>query len=510
MAEEIILKAESISKSFGGVKALQNVSFELKKGEILSVIGENGAGKSTLMKIVAGALKNDKGEIYFEGKKLSLNSPLDAVKTGISIVYQEPNIFADMSVLENIFMGNEVVNLNKTIQWTKMYEEAVEALKLVGLNGNILHLTMSELSIGNQQLVLIARGIYKKCKILILDEPTSILSHGESEKLFEIIADLKSKGVSIMYISHRIPEILQISDNIIVLRDGCLTGTLSPREADEESIITAMSGRKINMSVYQTREIKDDTILEVRNLGYKNQYQNITFSLKPGEILGMYGLVGSGRSEIARAIFGETKAETGNIIFEGKDITGTDINGAIEKNIFYVPEDRGAQGLFDIHPIRDNMSVSFLDGFSNKFSFIRKKEERKAVQDNIEKYSIKTPSQDLSVNSLSGGGQQKVLLCRWLMRKPKVLILDEPTRGIDVATKAEIHKYIMELAAEGVAILVISSDLPEIMGVSDRILTLHKGTITAEFDRETVTEEKILKNALNLSDQSLSVHSEEV
>ena len=484
MAEEIILKAESISKSFGGVKALQNVSFELKKGEILSVIGENGAGKSTLMKIVAGALKNDKGEIYFEGKKLSLNSPLDAVKTGISIVYQEPNIFADMSVLENIFMGNEVVNLNKTIQWTKMYEEAVEALKLVGLNGNILHLTMSELSIGNQQLVLIARGIYKKCKILILDEPTSILSHGESEKLFEIIADLKSKGVSIMYISHRIPEILRISDNIIVLRDGCLTGTLSPREADEESIITAMSGRKINMSVYQTREIKDDTILEVRNLGYKNQYQNITFSLKPGEI--------------------------GNIIFEGKDITGTDINGAIEKNIFYVPEDRGAQGLFDIHPIRDNMSVSFLDGFSNKFSFIRKKEERKAVQDNIEKYSIKTPSQDLSVNSLSGGGQQKVLLCRWLMRKPKVLILDEPTRGIDVATKAEIHKYIMELAAEGVAILVISSDLPEIMGVSDRILTLHKGTITAEFDRETVTEEKILKNALNLSDQSLSVHSEEV
>ena len=300
---------------------------------------------------------------------------------------------------------------------------------------------------------------------------------------------------SIMYISHRIPEILRISDNIIVLRDGCLTGTLSPREADEESIITAMSGRKINMSVYQTREIKDDTILEVRNLGYKNQYQNITFSLKPGEILGMYGLVGSGRSEIARAIFGETKAETGNIIFEGKDITGTDINGAIEKNIFYVPEDRGAQGLFDIHPIRDNMSVSFLDGFSNKFSFIRKKEERKAVQDNIEKYSIKTPSQDLSVNSLSGGGQQKVLLCRWLMRKPKVLILDEPTRGIDVATKAEIHKYIMELAAEGVAILVISSDLPEIMGVSDRILTLHKGTITAEFDRETVTEEKILKNA---------------
>ena len=232
MEKEIILKAESISKSFGGVKALQNVSFELQKGEVLSVIGENGAGKSTLMKIVAGALKNDEGKIYFQGEELSLHSPLDAVKTGISIVYQEPNIFADMSVLENIFMGNE-------------------ALRLVGLDGKILHLTMSELSIGNQQLVLIARGIYKKCKVLILDEPTSILSHNESEKLFEIIADLKNKGVSIMYISHRIPEILRISDNIIVLRDGCLTGTLSPKEISEETIITAMSGRKINMSVYK-------------------------------------------------------------------------------------------------------------------------------------------------------------------------------------------------------------------------------------------------------------------
>ena len=205
LAEEIILRAESISKSFGGVKALQNVSFSLKKGEVLSVIGENGAGKSTLMKIIAGALKNDKGNLYFEGEKLQLHSPIDAVKQGISIVYQEPNIFADMSVLENIFMGNEVVSRNKTIMWTKMYEEAKGALKLVGLSENILHLTMSELSIGNQQLVLIARGIYKKCKILILDEPTSILSHNESEKLFEIIADLKSRGVSIMYISHRIP-----------------------------------------------------------------------------------------------------------------------------------------------------------------------------------------------------------------------------------------------------------------------------------------------------------------
>lgn len=501
MSEEIILKAESISKSFGGVKALQNVSFELKRGEVLSVIGENGAGKSTLMKIIAGALKNDKGEIYFEGEKLSLKSPLDAVKKGISIVYQEPNIFADMSVLENIFMGNEVVSRNKTIQWTKMYEEAATALELVGLSGDILHLTMSELSIGNQQLVLIARGIYKKCKVLILDEPTSILSHNESEKLFEIIADLKSRGVSVMYISHRIPEILRISDHIIILRDGCLTGAAVPKEATEESIITAMSGRSINMSVYEERKQGEKDILEVKNLSYGPLFQDISFGVRPGQILGMYGLVGAGRSEIARAIFGETNAQSGQVLFEGEDITHMGINQAIEKRIFYVPEDRGAQGLFDIHPVRDNMSVSFLDGLSNKFGIINKKKEKQLVQENIEKYSIKTPDQDISVNSLSGGGQQKVLICRWLLEKPKVLILDEPTRGIDVMTKAEIHKYVIELAKEGVAVIVISSDLPEVMELSDDIITLYKGRITARFDREHVTEEDILKNALNLKEE---------
>lgn len=500
LAEEIILKAEGVSKSFGGVKALQNVSFELKKGEVLSVIGENGAGKSTLMKIIAGALKNDRGHIYFQGEKLSLNSPLDAVKKGISIVYQEPNIFADMSVLENIFMGNELVSKNKTIQWTEMYQEAKEALKMVGLAGEILHLTMSKLSIGNQQLVLIARGIYKKCKILILDEPTSILSHNESEKLFEIIADLKNRGVSIMYISHRIPEILRISDDIIVLRDGCLTGTLLPQEATEETIITAMSGRKINMSVYEERTWGEKAILEVKNLSYKSAFQDISFEVKPGQILGMYGLVGAGRSEVARAIFGETSAERGQILFEGQDISRISINEAIEKRIFYVPEDRGAQGLFDIHPVRDNMSVSFLDSLSNKIGIINKKKEKQVVQDNIEKYSIKTPGQSISVNSLSGGGQQKVLFCRWLLQEPKVLILDEPTRGIDVMTKTEIHKYVIELAKAGVAVIVISSDLPEVMELSDNIITLYKGKVTARFDRDTVTEEDVLKNALNLKE----------
>ncbi len=503
MSKDPILKVVKICKSFGGVKALQNVSFELQKGEILSVIGENGAGKSTLMKIVAGALQNDSGEITFEGNLLKLNSPLDATKVGISIVYQEPNIFADMSVLENIFSGNEITAGTGTIKWKTMFEQATEALSMVGLSGDILSLAMGELSIGNQQLVLIARGIFRKCKVLILDEPTSILSYAESEKLFEIIASLKEQGVSIMYISHRIPEILRISDNIIVLRDGCVTGEMNPKDADEEKIITAMSGRKINLQVFVNREYGNNPdILQVENLGYSKLYSQISFSLKPGQVLGMYGLVGSGRSEIARAIFGETSAHEGRILFKGEDITKLKTIDMVKKHIFYLPEDRGAQGLFAHHTIRDNMSVSFLDNLSHKLGFINKKKERDVVNNNIEKYKIKTPTAEIAVNSLSGGGQQKVLFCRWLLEKPEVLILDEPTRGIDVATKTEIHKYIMELASDGVAIIIISSDLPEVMELSDNIITLHKGKITAEFTREEATEENILKNALGLTDQT--------
>ena len=273
--EEIILEARNIDKSFGGTHALQNVSFQLCKGNILSVMGENGAGKSTLMKIIAGAYKNDSGELLLEGKKMQLGSPLDAAQAGISIVYQEPNVFSDMSVLENIFMGNEIVSGNR-IQWDDMYCQAIEALKLVDLSPDILSKPMGTLSIGNQQLVLIARGVFRKCKILILDEPTSILSYAESEKLFSIIMDLKAKGVSILYISHRVAEVMRISDEIIILRDGCVTAKMKASEVTEEKVIEAMSGRKINRNVYIARGYqKNEPILKVENLSYGNTYNDI-------------------------------------------------------------------------------------------------------------------------------------------------------------------------------------------------------------------------------------------
>ena len=495
-----LLKLVSIEKSFGGIKALRNVSLDLDRGKVLSIVGENGAGKSTLMKIVAGAIQQDSGEIWMNGEKVFFQSPLDAMKKGISIVFQEPNIFSDLSVLENIFSGNELVNRSGSVDWKKMYDSGVSALRLVGLSEDVLSLSMSELSIGNQQLVLIARGIYKDCSVLILDEPTSILSHNESEKLFEIIAKLKSRGVSILYISHRIPEVLRISDNIIVMRDGQVTGSVSPDQVDETKIVTAMSGRLIDTEVFVPRSYEEKPpILRVKDLCCGAEYQDICFELRPGEILGFYGLVGAGRSEIARAVFGYKKPEKGQVLLENEDITGLRIAEIVRRHIYYVPEDRGAQGLFQGHSVLENMSAPFLDKISDRFGLILKKEERKIVHENIEKYSIKTDSSDALINNLSGGSQQKVLFCRWLLNRPGVLILDEPTRGIDVMTKTEIHKFIMDLAMQEVAIILISSDLKEIIELSDRIIVFRKGKITGSFIHVAFKEREILAAALGLA-----------
>lgn len=494
-----ILKLESISKSFGVNRALINVSLSLKSGEVLSIVGENGAGKSTLMKIIAGALQPDTGTIELDGEQVRLQSPLAAVVRGISIVYQEPNVFPDLSVVENMFIGKEIKNRFGIVNWAEMYRQSVEALAMVDLPEETACMRMGELAIGTQQLVLIARGIRHNCKILILDEPTSILSHGESEKLFSIIADLKNKGVSILYISHRIPEVLRISNKIVVLRDGQVTDELDPKEANEARIIAAMSGREINMNIFRKRNFEEkQPIIEVKNLTRKNIFQNVSFSVRPGEILGVYGLVGSGRSEMARAIFGEMTSDSGEILFERSLISNRTPKEAVNKKIYYMPEDRGSQGLFGIHPIKYNMSVSFLDHLSNRIGIVNRNREKSVVSDNIKKYSIKTSDQELSVTSLSGGGQQKVLFCRWLIEDPKLIILDEPTRGIDVATKAEIHNYIMQLGEQGVAVILISSDLPEIMMLSDNTMIMHKGIVKGYVTRNEMTEEIILRYALGL------------
>lgn len=499
MPGEVLLTLTDISKSFGGIKALQNVNMEVHKGEVLSIIGENGAGKSTLMKIIAGALQPDTGTIKIEDNETKINSTQDAIDNGISIVYQEPNIFAELTVLENLFIGEEVKTRLGGVDWAEMHKQAVEALKLVDLPVSILDEMMGDLSIGNQQLVLIARGLQRQSKLLILDEPTSILSQAESEKLFALIAELKEKNVSTLYISHRIPEILRISDKMIVLRDGQVTGTMLASKATENKIIESMSGREINSDVYRSRDYSDkEPIIKVNNLNKSKMYSDISFDIRPGEILGVYGLVGSGRSEVARTIFGEIASEGGNIEFEGKSLVKHSTKNAVRKGIYYVPEDRGTQGNFALHSIKYNLSAVFLPLFSNKNGILNLKKEKKIIQENIEKYNVKTKNMDDLIVSLSGGNQQKVLLARWLINSPRVLILDEPTRGIDIGTKTEIHELIITLAESGVAVLLISSDLPEVMRLSDRVMTIHKGKITGVIDREELTEDRVLRTALGL------------
>jgi ribose transport system ATP-binding protein len=302
-----------------------------------------------------------------------------------------------------------------------------------------------------------------------------------------------------LYISHRIPEILRISDDIIVLRDGQVVGHLKPAETDEQQIITVMSGRDVNRDIFRRRDFtQNEVVLQVQSLGKKQLYEDISFELRPGQILGMYGLVGSGRSELARAVFGEMPAEKGRIVFKGQDLRGETINGMMERGVFYIPEDRGTQGLFFEHSISENMSVPFLDKFSGAFGLLREKEEKKMVRSSMDQYAIKAGRMEDAINSLSGGNQQKVLFCRWLLGSPHVLILDEPTRGIDVGTKNEIHQYIMELAVQNVAILLISSDLPEIMSLADDIVVMYKGHIKKRYSRVEMSEEGILKNALGL------------
>lgn len=500
MEKEKLLTLKGISKNFGGIQALQDIHITANKGEVLAVVGENGAGKSTLMKIIAGAMQPNAGSVYFHDQLVEFKSTEEASQLGISIVYQEPNIFPQLTVLENIFVGEEIKSpVGGNVDWKRMYEEASKALELVDLSPKNLDRNMEELSIGTQQLILIARGLYKDSKLLILDEPTSILSQAESEKLFSLIAEAKSRGVSILYISHRIPEILSISDNIVVLRDGRVTEYLDPKTATEGKIIEAMSGREINLDIYRPRDYEvNSPLLEIKGLNNSTQFQNVSFEIRPGEILGMYGLIGSGRSEVARTIFGEMEIEAGDIKYEGEIIHNHSMKNALEKGIYYVPEDRGSQGVFGVHSVKYNLSATFLSKLSHPSGILKKEKERKVVEDNIKKYSIKTSSQAELITSLSGGNQQKVLLTRWLLHQPKLLILDEPTRGIDMGTKTEIHELVIELAEKGVAVLLISSDLPEVMRLSDNMIIMHKGKQTGFLKREEMNEQSVLRLALGL------------
>ncbi|PLV60440.1 sugar ABC transporter ATP-binding protein [Thermotoga sp. KOL6] len=493
-----ILEVRNIHKRFPGVHALKGVSLEFYPGEVHAIVGENGAGKSTLMKVISGVYQPDEGEIIYERKKVRWNHPSEAIKAGIVTVFQELSVMDNLSVAENMFMGDERKKF-MFVNYKKMYEEAKKFMK------NELDIDidpqekLGRYSIAIQQMVEIGRALYKKAKVLILDEPTSSLTQKETEKLFEVVKKLKERGVAVLFISHRLEEIFEISDRVTVLRDGEHIGTDKTENLTKEKIVEMMVGRKLEKFYIKERHEPGEVILEVKNLSGEG-FENVSFSLRKGEILGFAGLVGAGRTELMETIFGFRPKKSGEVYVEGQKVEIDHPLKAIENGIGFVPEDRKRLGLILIMSIMHNVSLPSLDRIK-KGPFISFKREKELAEWAIETLDIRPPYPDRKVLYLSGGNQQKVVVAKWLALKPKILILDEPTRGIDVGAKAEIYKIMSELAKEGVGVIMVSSELPEILQMSDRIAVMSFGKLAGIIDAKEATQEKIMKLAAGVEVQ---------
>lgn len=504
-----LLRMEGISKSFGPVKALSDVSLTLHSGEVLALMGENGAGKSTLMNILSGALTNYQGKIFIKGQQANINSPQHARSLGIAKIHQELQLVRELSVSENMFMGRERKNKLGFIDKKGMEKEAQGYLDLLEL-GISASRQIKSLRVGEQQMVEIAKAISLNTKILIMDEPTSAISKSETEQLFSIIRKLVAEGVSIIYITHRMEEVFQISDRIIVIRDGFFVDSLNTKETSRNQIISLMVGREIS-NVYP-KEIVDigEEVLRVDHLSFRppkasshRSLHDISFTLRKGEVLGIGGLLGSGRSELFECIFGvHPRHCSAGIYINGNKVDIRSPEEAIAAGISFVTEDRKGKGIVMLRSVGENMSLPLLKALSRGL-WMKTRKEQALWQEQVDSMRIKAPSYNTLCATLSGGNQQKVILGRWMMTKPKVLLLDEPTRGIDVGTKAEIYGLIGTLAAQGIGIIVISSDLPEIIGITDRIITLCEGRQTGHFTRQEATQEKILHASTLMKEEAV-------
>jgi ribose transport system ATP-binding protein len=493
MNQELLLRMEKISKAFPGVQALYKVDLDIYKGEILALVGENGAGKSTLMKILTGVYKKDEGKIIFKGKEIEPKNPHHAQSLGISMIYQEFNLVPNLDIATNIFLGQEPKKFLNIFDSKKTKEETKRLLGMLGLDINP-DIMIKDLTVAQQQLVEIAKALAFKSELIIMDEPTSALAGREVERLFEIMRKLKGEGISIIFITHRLEEVFSIADRIVVLRDGQKVGELTCEENKINDVIKLMVGREIRVIPRKKLETKD-IILEVKNLSSPPLIKNISFYLKRGEVLGISGLVGSGRTEIVRALFGANPKTSGEILLEGKKVEIKTPRDAVKLGIGLVPEDRKLQGLILNMAVYENLSLPSLP-FTFKNGIIKSLKEYEIVNNYVNRLKIRTPHIFEKVNNLSGGNQQKIVVAKWLALKPKILILDEPTRGIDVGAKAEVHQLIDEMARQGIGIILISSELPEILALSDRILVVSKGRITAEIYREEANQEKIMQYAI--------------
>jgi rhamnose transport system ATP-binding protein len=491
----MLLEATAITKSYAGVRALRGVSFELRSGEVHALIGENGAGKSTLIKIMTGAVAADSGNLRVDGKMVTHNDPATARSLGIAAIYQQPALFPHLTVAENIALALETGGGWRRVDWKDRQWTARELLARAGAVIDPGRL-VSTLSMPEQQIVEIAKAIGAKAKIVIMDEPTSSLTDTEVSSLFRVIASLKSEGAGVIYISHRLEEITAIADRITVLRDGETIGTSNAADVNRELLIAMMVGRDV-AAVYPKRAVAIGGIaLELIGVGSRETgVRDVSLTVRQGEILGIAGLVGSGRTQLAETVFGLTPPDAGEIVLSGEPAQIGSPADAIAHGIGYVPEDRRQHGVVLELPIAANISLSSLDRVS-RHGLIDGAEEDALAQQYVDRLRVKTPSVSAAAGTLSGGNQQKVALARWLATDPKVLILDEPTQGVDVGSKSEIHSIMMDLAASGMAIVMISSELPEVLGMSDRVMVMKSGTIAGELSRAEATQEKILNLAL--------------
>lgn len=489
-----LLQMKRISKSFPGVNALTNVQLDLHYGEVLALVGENGAGKSTLMKILTGIYEKDEGEIIFEGKPITPKNTKEAQELGISIIHQELNLMQDLTVAQNIFIGREpTTGFNFFLKEKELNERASKLFESLNINLNP-ETKISKLTVAKQQMVEIAKALSFNAKILIMDEPTAALTESEIETLFNIIRRLKENGVGIIYISHRMEELKVISERITVLRDGQYIDTLQTDKTDINEVVSLMVGRELFIES-KKRQIQEDSVnkLEVKNL--TNHYvKDINFELKKGEILGFAGLVGAGRTEVARAIFGADPIQRGEIYIDGKKVTIKQPSDAVKAGIGYLSEDRKRFGLMVNMNVSENIFISSINKYL-KGPFVKESIIKKISEEYKEKLDIRTPSIFQKVNHLSGGNQQKIVIAKWLLRDSDILIFDEPTRGIDVGAKGEIYELLDQLAAEGKSIIMISSELPEILRMSHRIIVMCEGRITGELTSEEATQEKIMNYA---------------
>ncbi len=490
---EKILEMKNISKAFYGVQALNNVDFSVLRGETHILLGENGAGKSTLVKILSGAYHKDAGEIFFDGEQIEISTPLDAQRKGISIIYQEFNLIPGLSVAENIFLGREPVKGNRLINWRVLNENAKAILDKLHADVSPTAL-VATLSVAEQQFVEIAKALSFGAKLIIMDEPSATLTPAEIDRLFAVIRDLKRAGVSIIYISHHLDEIFEIGDRVTVLRDGELVATDDIKNLTKDMIIRWMVGRDLTNTYPPRTTTPGEVVLEVQNLSRRGELHDISFHLRRGEILGIAGLVGSGRTELVRALYGADPIDRGEIKLHGRTLAIKTPKESIKNGIGFLPEDRKQEGLVLEQSVKNNVTLANLVKVV-KNGIISGSAEKAAVDEYVRNLGIRTVNQQVLIKNLSGGNQQKVVLAKWLFTDSDILIFDEPTRGIDVGAKYEIYQLMNRLTEQGKSVIMVSSELPEIIGMSDRVLVLHNGRITGEYTRDQFDQELIMKNA---------------